>query len=182
QVRAEIAELQERTKTTMMYVTHDQVEAMTLGHRVAVMDKCRLQQVATPRDVYDAPANAFVAGFIGNPPMNLFATRVRVDGDAATLTLGAQTIAIARARAAALPADVREGSLTAGIRPEHLRLGDASGEASPNAASFAAVVEHVEWLGHETLAYVHVADTAPAAARAASSPVDASAAIPFVAR
>jgi multiple sugar transport system ATP-binding protein len=182
QVRAEIGELQERTKTTMMYVTHDQIEAMTLGHRVAVMDKGRLQQVATPRDIYDAPANAFVAGFMGNPPMNLFATRVRVDDRGATLTIGAQTIVIPRALAAALPPGVREGSLTAGIRPEHLRLGDTSSAASPDAASFAAVVEHVEWLGHETLAYVRVDDAAPAAARGASPPADASVTIPFVAR
>src|SRR5439155_287139 len=76
QVRAEIGELQARTHTTMMYVTHDQVEAMTLGDRVAVLDRGRVQQVAPPRDLYDRPANAFVAGFIGNPPMNLFPTRL----------------------------------------------------------------------------------------------------------
>src|SRR5438094_3846178 len=74
QVRAEIGELQARTHTTMIYVTHDQVEAMTLGDRVAVLDRGRLQQVAPPRDLYDRHANAFVAGFIGNPPMNLFPT------------------------------------------------------------------------------------------------------------
>ena len=183
QVRAEIGEIQQRTKTTMMYVTHDQVEAMTLGHRVAVMDKGRLQQVATPRDIYDAPANAFVAGFMGNPPMNLFATRVRVDEKGATLMLGAQTIAIPRARAAALPADARERPLTAGIRAEHLRLVDTGGATSPDAASFAAVVEHTEWLGHETLAYVRIADGVPPphAVAVPASP-DPSAAIQFVAR
>src|SRR5207247_3364646 len=68
QVRAEIGELQERTKTTMMYVTHDQVEAMTLGDRVAVLDRGCLQQVAPPRELYARPANAFVAGCIGDPP------------------------------------------------------------------------------------------------------------------
>src|SRR5512134_2513017 len=71
QVRAEIAELRRRTRTTMLYVTHDQVEAMTLGDRVAVLQKGRLQQVAAPRELYARPANAFVAGFIGSPPMNL---------------------------------------------------------------------------------------------------------------
>src|SRR5262249_21287112 len=75
QVRAEIQELQERTRTTMLYVTHDQVEAMTLGHRVAVMDRGRFQQVATPRELYAAPANVMVAGFIGSPPMNLLPAR-----------------------------------------------------------------------------------------------------------
>jgi multiple sugar transport system ATP-binding protein len=153
QVRAEIGELQQRTKTTMIYVTHDQVEAMTLGHRVAVMDKGRLQQVSTPRDLYDAPANAFVAGFIGNPPMNLFPTRVRVDEGGASLTLDGQTIAVPRPRPANVSRAAREGQLTGGIRPEHLRLADAAAPRS-DAAAFDAVVEHVEWLGHETLAYV----------------------------
>src|SRR5438105_10865272 len=76
QVRAEIKELQARTRTTMMYVTHDQVEAMTLGDRVVVLDRGRVQQVAPPRGLYERPANVFVAGFIGNPPMNLFPARV----------------------------------------------------------------------------------------------------------
>src|SRR5687768_6897161 len=71
EVRAEIADLQRRTETTMIYVTHDQVEAMTLGQRITVLDRGHIQQVGTPRDVYDHPANVFVAGFIGNPPMNL---------------------------------------------------------------------------------------------------------------
>src|SRR5207244_13569240 len=66
QVRAEIKDLQRRTATTMIYVTHDQVEAMTLGDRVAVLDQGRLQQIAPPGEVYDRPANAFVGGFIGN--------------------------------------------------------------------------------------------------------------------
>jgi len=182
QVRAEIGELQERTKTTMMYVTHDQVEAMTLGHRVAVMVKGRLQQVATPREIYDAPTNAFVAGFMGNPPMNLFPTVLRLDDGGATLTLGAQTIAIPSTQASVLAAGGRERPLTAGIRPEHLRLADARTSPSAGAASIAAVVEQVEWLGHETLAYVHVADDAvPQHGRAPASPA-ASPTIRFVAR
>jgi ABC-type sugar transport system ATPase subunit len=168
QVRAEIGELQERIKTTMIYVTHDQVEAMTLGQRVAVMDKGRLQQVATPRDLYDAPANAFVAGFIGNPPMNLFPTRVRIDAHGATLTLGAQTVAVPRERVAGVVSGAGERALTGGIRPEHLHLTGTQAPGERDAASatpaelpsasatFEAVVEHIEWLGHETLAYVSV--------------------------
>src|SRR5262249_59650602 len=85
QVRAEIQELHARTRTTMLYVTHDQVEAMTLGHRVAVMDRGRLQQVATPRELYAAPANLMVAGFIGSPPLNPLPARV---GDGAALRRG----------------------------------------------------------------------------------------------
>jgi len=149
QVRAEIKDLQARTRTTMLYVTHDQVEAMTLGDRVAVLDRGRLQQVATPEEVYERPANAFVAGFIGNPPMNLFRTRLSLEGQGRiALRLGGHAVPIA-------PADISEerlrgsvgGSLTAGIRPEALRLGDGSVRAT---------VEHVEYLGHETLAHLAV--------------------------
>jgi ABC-type sugar transport system ATPase subunit len=145
QVRAEIAELQERTRTTMLYVTHDQVEAMTLGHRVAVMDKGRLQQVAPPRELYDAPANAFVAGFIGNPPINLFPPRLQARD--ATLVVGGHALPV---RGAPLPRDASsdERAVIAGIRPEHLRL---AGEAAP---ALPVAVEHVEWLGHETLAHL----------------------------
>jgi len=137
QVRAEIRALQARTRTTMIYVTHDQVEAMTLGDRIAVLDRGRLQQVAPPREVYEAPANAFVAGFMGNPPMNLFPTRV-VDGGVA---VGGAVVPVARSRTT--------GAATAGIRPEAVRI-------APDGAGVAGTVEHVESLGHETLAYVAV--------------------------
>jgi len=125
QVRAEIKELQRRTRTTMLYVTHDQVEAMTLGDRVAVLSAGRLQQVASPGALYAAPANAFVAGFIGNPPMNLFPARLMHDAGASS------------------------DALTAGVRPEALRIG-------PPDAGVRGTVEHVEFLGHETLVHVAV--------------------------
>jgi multiple sugar transport system ATP-binding protein len=144
QVRAEIKDLQRRTGTTMLYVTHDQVEAMTLGDRLAVLDRGRLQQVAPPREVYERPANAFVAGFIGNPPMNLFPTRLAGDG---TLRLGGQTLPLAAGRARPAPG----GALTAGVRPEAIGLGDAPGDAGVR-----GTVEHVESLGHETLTHVRV--------------------------
>ncbi|MBI5504126.1 MAG: ATP-binding cassette domain-containing protein [Deltaproteobacteria bacterium] len=95
QVRAEIAELQRRTGTTMVYVTHDQVEAMTLGHRVAVLDHGRLQQVAPPAELYERPVNAFVAGFLGSPPMNLLRAGVSRVGDGLVLRVGAQTVGVA---------------------------------------------------------------------------------------
>jgi ABC-type sugar transport system ATPase subunit len=146
QVRAEIKELQERTGTTMVYVTHDQVEAMTLGDRVAVLRAGRLQQVAPPRELYDHPANAFVAGFIGTPPMNLFPVRVEAEpGAAPALTVAGQRIP-ATARTALAHGTI----LTAGIRPEAFRL-DATG--------LRATVEHVENLGHETLAHVRLGAT-----------------------
>jgi len=144
QVRAEIKDLQVRTRTTMIYVTHDQVEAMTLADRVAVMDRGRLQQVAPPRELYEHPANAFVAGFIGNPPMNLFPTRLAAEG---TLRLGGQTLRIARG--------VPGGPLTAGVRPEAIGLAGA-----PEDGAVRGTVQHLEALGHETLTHVRV-DGAP---------------------
>ena len=145
QVRAEIKELQQRTRTTMVYVTHDQVEAMTLGDRVAVLDRGRLQQAAPPRELYERPANVFVAGFIGNPPMNLFATRASADGRG--LAVGSQTLPIGDAAHASL-----ESARTAGVRPEavHVKAGAATDGA------VRAVVEHVEYLGHEALAHVSI--------------------------
>jgi multiple sugar transport system ATP-binding protein len=125
EVRAEIAELQRRTGTTMIYVTHDQVEAMTLGHRITVLDRGRIQQVDTPRALYERPANVFVAGFIGNPPMNLLPASLVSD-------------------------DPKHAKMTAGVRAEALSLAEdaASGRV------LSGTVEHVENLGHEILARV----------------------------
>jgi len=146
QVRAEIGELQARTRTTMIYVTHDQIEAMTLGDRVAVLDRGRLQQVAPPRDLYDHPANAFVAGFIGNPPMNLFPTRLSLDERGrVVMDLAGQPVLVSGAPPHA-------AAVTAGIRPESLRLVPAGGAEG----AVHGVVEHLECLGHETQAHVRV--------------------------
>jgi len=153
QVRAEIKEIQARTRTTMVYVTHDQVEAMTLGDRVAVLDRGRLQQVAPPREVYERPANAFVAGFVGNPPMNLFPARVVASPEGRpVLAVGAETVPVAAARVARAPADEE---LLAGVRPEALRLGGGPG-------TIGATIEHVEFLGHETLAHLRLDGARPA--------------------
>ncbi len=157
QVRAEIAELQARIKTTMLYVTHDQTEAMTLGHRVAVMDKGRLQQVAPPRVLYQTPVNTFVAGFIGTPPMNLLPVRARPVDGGTELEIGAQRVMVAatpRLQASG------GGMATLGVRPEDVRLAATAGAsaagATPGPAVLDASVEHVEWLGHETLAYLRL--------------------------
>jgi multiple sugar transport system ATP-binding protein len=146
-VRAEIAELQQRTRTTMLYVTHDQVEAMTLGQRIAVLNAGRLQQIASPAELYDKPANAFVAGFIGNPPMNLLPGRVAPGKDRSmTVALAAGTLALAPDRT---PHGLAPGAVTVGIRPEAFQRG------APDAAgALRFTVEHVEWLGHETLAHL----------------------------
>jgi ABC-type sugar transport system ATPase subunit len=150
QVRAEILAIQRRTRTTMLYVTHDQVEAMTLGDRIAVLDRGRLQQVAPPRMLYERPANAFVAGFIGNPPMNLFATRLVARNGGLALTLAGTTVAIALPEAA--EQHVRalvDMPLTAGVRAEALALA---------ADGVPATVAHVECLGHESLVHVRAGD------------------------
>src|SRR5690242_7468396 len=88
QTRAELIALQRRLATTVLYVTHDQVEAMTMGHRIAIMNEGELQQLGPPQDVYEKPANLFVAGFIGNPPMNTVAARVVRNGDDTTVAIG----------------------------------------------------------------------------------------------
>jgi len=140
QTRTELIELQRRLATTVVYVTHDQVEGMTMGHRVAVMDKGVIQQVGRPTDIYDHPANLFVAGFIGSPPMNTLAGSptmrdgelvIETPGGAITLT-SAQQDAVGRSGATAV---------VAGLRPEHVTLnGDG-----PITASVAVV----EALGYE---------------------------------
>jgi len=144
QTRAEIARLHQRLGTTTVYVTHDQVEAMTMGTRIAVMDKGILQQVGTPQELYDSPAKQFVAGFIGSPSMNF--VNVKVDGSSVSgegITLPIPT----RYRAG-----IEAGkALTAGFRPEHLELGEI-----PNSATIRANADVVEYLGDEELLHVTV--------------------------
>ena len=143
QVRADIRELQQRTRTTMLYVTHDQVEAMTLGDQVAVLNQGRLQQVASPRELYAHPANVFVAGFIGNPPMNVFSTALTADARGVRIAIGTQTLPLADGGGTG---ELQyAGALTAGIRPEALCVAAAGDDAVQ------VVVDLVEWLGHETL-------------------------------
>lgn len=158
QIRAEIGELLDRTGITTIYVTHDQAEAMTLGDRVAVIDQGRLQQVAPPQQLYEQPANVFVAGFIGNPPMNLFAAQLSAAAEGAcTVQVGEQTLHLA------LPMPMKERwqpwldrALIVGIRPEHLQLADAT-------EGLRALVADAEYLGHETLLHVRIEGmTAPA--------------------
>ncbi len=164
QVRAEIAELQRRMGTTMIYVTHDQVEAMTLGDRVAVIHQGRLQQVAPPQELYTRPSNLFIAGFIGNPPMNLFPTRLSwdVEGRIVMELLGDQSVPILASQASTAQLRAYQNKrLTGGIRPEAIRLAASGSQAS----AIQAIVEAVEPLGHETLLYVRVGQESPLVAR-----------------
>jgi multiple sugar transport system ATP-binding protein len=122
QMRAEISKLQHDLGVTTIYVTHDQIEAMTMGDRVAVMRKGELQQVAEPQDLYDRPVNLFVGGFIGSPAMNMLeATLERKNGELAA-NFGTQRLPLSDAVEAARPAvrDFEGRQVVVGIRPEHL--------------------------------------------------------------
>jgi multiple sugar transport system ATP-binding protein len=124
QMRSDIIQLQARLGTTMVYVTHDQVEAMTMGHRVAVMRKGLLQQVAPPQELYYQPANLFVAAFIGSPAMNLITVDVTVDGERVHLGLGHHHLAVPAAALERYPGLRARGGgqVILGIRPEHFAM------------------------------------------------------------
>jgi multiple sugar transport system ATP-binding protein len=145
QMRVEIKRLRIRVPTTSVFVTHDQIEAMTLGDRVAVMKDGSIQQIGTPLEVYGNPANQFVAGFIGAPSMNFL--EVTIGGDGAMLTAETPFLRVA-VPAAQRPAlgQWRGRRVTMGVRPEHLVLGNG---AAP--CSFDAGVEVLEQLGSEML-------------------------------
>jgi multiple sugar transport system ATP-binding protein len=154
QMRADIAKLQKELGTTTVYVTHDQVEAMTMGDRVAVMSGGVLQQVDTPQRLYDRPANLFVAGFIGTPPMNLLVLTLDGDREHPELLLGAQRIPIGDQALKEYPG-VRERvgrPVVAGIRAGNLY----PAQERPDLPSLTARVELVEALGSESMAYFHV--------------------------
>jgi sn-glycerol 3-phosphate transport system ATP-binding protein len=162
QMRIEIKQLQQRLGTTGIYVTHDQVEAMTLGDRLMVMNGGLVEQIGTPLEVYERPASVFVAGFIGAPAMNFLAATVGADGD--TLQVGGARLPLPQPLAghAGRP-------LTLGLRPEHLPLG------AGDAAALHHEVVLIEALGAETVVHgridgdgalltVRVAGTMPVAA------------------
>ena len=162
QMRAEIASLQRELGVTTVYVTHDQVEAMTMGDRVAVLKDGFLQQVDTPQNLYDRPQNVFVAAFIGSPSMNLFEGTLTLDsgGQGGSLTLGSQRILIPSEVLAARPAlAAYDGqSLIYGIRPEDME--DASFDSRPDDQCIHGEVSLVEALGAEILVHFGV-DAAP---------------------
>jgi multiple sugar transport system ATP-binding protein len=154
QMRAEIATLQRSLGVTTVYVTHDQVEAMTMGDRVAVLKDGFLQQVDTPQHLYDHPANVFVAAFIGSPSMNLYEAVITVSGDAGTIQLGTQQLALAAESLAARPAlrayDSRP--IVLGIRPEDFE--DAAMVRTPTTGCvLRADVALLEALGSEIMVH-----------------------------
>jgi len=145
EMRAELSQLHRRLNATIIYVTHDQVEAMTMGQRIAVMNDGRLQQYAQPLEIYRKPANVFVAGFIGSPSINLFSGELsggddgwRFQGEGFDLDIASRQ-------------DPPAGTVTLGVRPEDLKLRDQGG-------TFRADVRVVEPIGSEM--YVHLVSTA----------------------
>jgi multiple sugar transport system ATP-binding protein len=158
QIRTEIAALQRRLGVTTLYVTHDQVEAMTLGDRVAVLHGGRLQQVATPGELYARPANAFVAGFIGSPGMNLFSATLARDGTDFVLETGPLRLPLAARQVPDLPAGA---PLLAGLRPEALSL-------QGTGPRIRGRVQAAESLGHETILYCETELRLPATVQGAA--------------
>ncbi len=152
QTRADLIRLHQRLRTTSVYVTHDQVEAMTMGTRIAVMQAGVLQQLDAPQRLYDEPVNTFVAGFIGSPAMNLLKLGVRTDGDAGTLHRDDVTVrAPSRYQQALRPYHGRE--IITGIRPEDLHERPRPGSEDTPLPARVDVVEH---LGSEVYLYVNI--------------------------
>jgi multiple sugar transport system ATP-binding protein len=139
QTRAELVELHQRLRTTFIYVTHDQVEAMTMGTRVAVLDAGRLQQLGPPQEVYERPANVFVASFIGSPPMNTLRGAIADRDGQRLLVLPGFEIALPAELAVHLHAG-EHTEIIAGVRPEHLQVAEAG---------LPVKLRVVESLGHE---------------------------------
>src|SRR5690606_30283464 len=141
QTRTQIASLQRRLGVTTVYVTHDQTEALTMGDRIAVLKDGLLQQVGSPRDLYEKPNNVFVAGFIGSPAMNLFTTDL-ADGGA---RFGTEVVPFDRETLSA----ASDTQITIGVRPEDITVGPADGKG------LSVVVDLVEELGADGYLYGH---------------------------
>jgi len=154
QMRGEIARLQYDIGTTTIYVTHDQVEAMTMGHRVAVMNAGLLQQIDTPQRLYDEPANVFVAGFIGTPPMNLFVAGLSADHGTLELNLGGQRLPLGDEAAARHPLlrGYAGRNVVLGVRSEDLHPASSRSELP----AVNAQLLNVEALGSETIVYLRL--------------------------
>ena len=161
QTRTEISRLHQTTGTTFIYVTHDQVEAMTMGDRIAVLNAGIIQQLGSPQQLYDTPANLFVAGFIGSPAMNFFEGRLQKDGSSATVLIDSGDDACTL-RLTGSSAEQMSGQATSegrpvvvGIRPEDFRLADADAAGVAD-GTMAGTVDVVEFLGNEQLIYLRL--------------------------
>ena len=158
QMRIEISKIHQRLEATIIYVTHDQTEAMTLGTRIVVMKDGVIQQVDTPQNLYDKPNNLFVAGFMGSPQMNFIDSVVTVNGNNVYLVFGNNKIRVPEARAKKLvEGGYVDKEVVLGIRPEDIKDDEAFITAHPE-SSFAATVRVYELLGAEVFLYFAVDD------------------------
>ncbi len=154
QMRTEIKKVHQKVTTTTVYVTHDQIEAMTLADRVVVMNSGRIDQIGTPYEVYHSPKTRFVAGFIGSPTMNLLPCRLVQNGSGLTVRLSDWlSFPVPPSREAHYRPQVGS-ELLFGLRPEHIT--EARGESVPGAVSFSARLDVVEPMGMETMVYFDV--------------------------
>jgi len=152
QMRIEIKKVHQKVRTTTVYVTHDQVEAMTLADRVVVMNHGRIEQIGTPNDLYHHPATRFVAGFIGSPAMNFLPCRLEeVDGQLNLRLTDRLALPLPPARAARYRTLSRDDKLLLGIRPEHIT--EAKMHAEPGIETVDTVLDVTEPMGMETLIY-----------------------------
>nr|MDQ2971943.1 ATP-binding cassette domain-containing protein [Pseudomonadota bacterium] len=149
-MRVEIARLHRRLNATMIYVTHDQIEAMTLGQRIVVLKDGEIQQIDTPMHLYDKPANLFVAGFIGSPAMNFFRGRLLVDGDNMRLQMGGASLPLGDLHITdSVLSAYMDREIVLGLRPEHLRLISDNEGATATQPVLRAQLEVIEPVGNE---------------------------------
>ena len=158
QMRAEIIKLRQRINTTFIYVTHDQTEAMTLGDRIVIMKDGFIQQIGTPQEVFDHPANLFVAGFIGTPQMNLFDARLVKNGDGKyAVSIDGLNVVLSDEKQARLHAkDVPEQDIVLGVRPDHIMLCDdgIKGHVEVSELMGSSVHLHISTHGHDVVVIV----------------------------
>ena len=161
EMRAEIIKLRQRIDTTFIYVTHDQTEAMTLGDRIVIMKDGYIQQIGTPQEVFNHPANLFVAGFIGMPVMNFFDAELIREGDHFFVALGGHRVHLSEDKCARLKAkNVQSQSITLGVRPEHTDLADqgVSGKVDVSEMMGSSVHLHVTAEGRDVILIVPTVD------------------------
>ena len=177
QMRAELIKLRQRIDTTFIYVTHDQTEAMTLGDRIVIMKDGLIQQIGTPQEVFDHPANLFVAGFIGMPQMNFYKAELVQEGGSYAVVLDKAKVFLSDEKQANLKKNnVKTGAVTLGVRPEHLLLtGDPasmiSGKVDVSEMMGSAVHLHIAACGTDTIIIVPTAELEDANAYSIGSPV-----------
>ena len=177
QMRAEIIKLRQRINTTFIYVTHDQTEAMTLGDRIVIMKDGVIQQIGTPQEVFDHPANLFVAGFIGMPQMNFYDAELTEENGSYAVTLdGAKVILSGEKQANLKKNDVKPGPITLGVRPEHLLLSGSEdntirGTVDVSEMMGSAVHLHVSACGRDTIMIVPTTEIESSAAFTIGSPI-----------